>query len=324
MARLRDAAADFRALIVATSDAMGVPLAFVEKDYWVTELLRSVAAPVPGRDGRPEPVAAIFKGGTSLSKAHALIARFSEDVDILLDAPTLGGSARDRVMKEIGRRAGADLDLSVTEREKDRGVKRNFEFEYPRVHVADVISSRVRLEMGYRGGPSPNQVMDVTSYIARHAALRFDAGPETFDEFAVVRVAVLAPVRTLVEKLMCLHTAAGRAESGDVVELCRGVRHYYDIRQLLSADAVTAEIAGYPGGVAALSADVHAQSEAAGFASTQRPSGGFAKSAAFQTDAAWMSEVRQTYALTMGQLVWGRCPTFTECLDAIDAHRALL
>ena len=76
MARLRDSRDDFIALIAAASEATGLPLEFVEKDYWVTEVLRAVSAPV--RDGH-----VVFKGGTSLSKAYGLIRRFSEDVDIL-------------------------------------------------------------------------------------------------------------------------------------------------------------------------------------------------------------------------------------------------
>ena len=32
----------------------------------------------------------VFKGGTSLSKAHRLIARFSEDIDLVLDWGLLG------------------------------------------------------------------------------------------------------------------------------------------------------------------------------------------------------------------------------------------
>ena len=324
MTRLRDKKDDFRALIDATSKATGIRPAYIEKDYWVTELLRSVAAPVPGKDGRPEPVVAIFKGGTSLSKAYGLIQRFSEDVDILLDGPELSGAARDRVLRDLGRRAGADLGLPVTEREKDRGVKRNFEYEYPRIHTADVISPRLRLEMGFRGGPQPNAPKDVRSYIAGQAATQFHLGSETFEEFASVRVAVLAPERTLVERLMCLHAAARHAQEGEVTELCGCVRHYYDVRQLLRSAEVMAGVPAYGGGVEGLVADINEESKAAGFASVDRPTEGFAASPAFQIDPTWMKEVRDAYAATLPQLVWGDCPKFEECLEAVRARRSEL
>jgi len=80
--RLRAQPADLAALAAAASDRLGLPLAVVEKDVWVVELLRSIARPVD--DGL-----LIFKGGTSLSKAYGIIERFSEDVDVLL-APAEG------------------------------------------------------------------------------------------------------------------------------------------------------------------------------------------------------------------------------------------
>jgi predicted nucleotidyltransferase component of viral defense system len=51
---------DYRELIVATARELGMPEPFVEKDHWITELLRAAQATLPDR--------VIFKGGTSLSK----------------------------------------------------------------------------------------------------------------------------------------------------------------------------------------------------------------------------------------------------------------
>ena len=99
--------ADLPGLVTATSDALGIPPADIEKDIWVVEVLRSVFRPVDG-------ARVIFKGGTSLSKAYGIIERFSEDVDLLVvpeNALSRGG--RDRVLREIPSRAARDLDLSV-------------------------------------------------------------------------------------------------------------------------------------------------------------------------------------------------------------------
>ena len=83
---LRDSRDEFLGPVAATSDAAGLPQALVEKDYWGTELLRSVAKPI-------DYVTPIFKGGTSLSKVHRLIERFSEDVDILVQLTPPGDKA---------------------------------------------------------------------------------------------------------------------------------------------------------------------------------------------------------------------------------------
>lgn len=50
--------------------------AVVEKDYYVTMILLCLSS-------RLEYV--VFKGGTSLSKCHKVINRFSEDIDITID-----------------------------------------------------------------------------------------------------------------------------------------------------------------------------------------------------------------------------------------------
>jgi hypothetical protein len=163
--------------------------------------------------------------------------------------------------------------------------------------------------------------MDVTSYMARHAASLGDP-PDAFDEFAPVRVAVLAPERTLVEKLMCLHSAALRAEKGDAAELLRGVRHYYDVRQLLGDPGVAEGVTAFPGGASGIAADVHEHSRASGFASDRRPEGGFAKSPAFDLGAPWMAPVREAYAAALPQLVWRDCPSFEECVQTVTARAA--
>jgi hypothetical protein len=51
--------------------------AILEKDYYVTEALRTIATASGDK--------IIFKGGTSLAKGWNLIERFSEDIDIFLD-----------------------------------------------------------------------------------------------------------------------------------------------------------------------------------------------------------------------------------------------
>ena len=79
---------DLAALLVATAQATSLNEQFVEKDYYVTEVLRIVA------DAYGDQV--IFKGGTSLSKGWALIDRFSEDVDLFVDPARFARTSRRR------------------------------------------------------------------------------------------------------------------------------------------------------------------------------------------------------------------------------------
>jgi predicted nucleotidyltransferase component of viral defense system len=66
---------DFAQAILRAAEhfaAQGFRPAIIEKDYYVTEVLRIVAATAGDQ--------VIFKGGTSLSKGWNLIQRFSEDI----------------------------------------------------------------------------------------------------------------------------------------------------------------------------------------------------------------------------------------------------
>ncbi len=72
-------------LFLATANQLGTSLQNVEKDFWVCWVLDLL---FNGRE-ITEP-RLLFKGGTSLSKAHGLISRFSEDIDITVFREDIG------------------------------------------------------------------------------------------------------------------------------------------------------------------------------------------------------------------------------------------
>ena len=73
-----------RALVISqVAQRMGLPPNVVEKDWWVTAVLRAVI-------GTSCSEYISFKGGTSLSKAWGLIERFSEDVDLAISPVFFG------------------------------------------------------------------------------------------------------------------------------------------------------------------------------------------------------------------------------------------
>ena len=72
---------DRRALFRNTSQKLNIHESIIEKDFWVCLTLFQRC---------PNKNKFAFKGGTSLSKAHNLIQRFSEDIDLILDWRILG------------------------------------------------------------------------------------------------------------------------------------------------------------------------------------------------------------------------------------------
>ena len=82
MAFLHNDKEQFSDAINLTAYQTGVMAQAVEKDYYVSLILRKLAQRIPF---------IVFKGGTSLSKCHGVIKRFSEDIDITIDTEITQG-----------------------------------------------------------------------------------------------------------------------------------------------------------------------------------------------------------------------------------------
>lgn len=96
MSRFRDSN-EFGPTIGAAAEQLGISATAVEKDYWVTQVLRALA--------RDFSDAFVFKGGTSLSKGYGILERFSDDLDILILSGDRGKGATDGLMKAMGQAA---------------------------------------------------------------------------------------------------------------------------------------------------------------------------------------------------------------------------
>jgi hypothetical protein len=328
---LRDDVEALTAAIQRAAEHFGIIDAFIEKDFWVTEVLRSVASGATVTvAGVETPVTAVFKGGTSLSRVFRLTERFSEDVDILIAFPE-GASqgSRDRALKHIVERCHEHLGPAVTAETvtSTKGVKRNVEFAYPRQFVNPIVREAVLLEMGSRGGPEPHESRTLHSMLAEYAAEVLGEGAETWEEFAPVTIATLNPERTLLEKCALLHNLAVRFDEGDETAMeymGRAGRHYYDLRCLLSNDGVRAALAAMgPEGVVTLVGDINAQSAKAGWRFVARPDAGFGASPAFDPSAKCQLAAERSYGVALG-MVHGTQPSLADCLTVIKANAHLL
>jgi len=318
MKRLRDLPDELSALVARASGELGIPQAFVAKDFWVVEVLRSLAAPY-------EDVTVVFKGGTSLSKAFGIIDRMSEDVDVLLafpDGATKG--ARERALRFLTERVESDLGVKRTPESSTTSVKRNSRFIYLGAAKSGPLSEGVLLEMGVRGGPVPREDRELRSYVAELVLRDRLAEPDEFVELAPVRIAVLSPVRTLIEKICAVHDAASRLpEEPAMRRLAIYARHYYDIERLLQTPRVVERIT--PESFADIVADVNKHSEASGYEWTPRPDGGYARSAAFSGSPETRAILEPAYRQAMDYVIAGRPrPTFDECLAAVQRVAQLL
>jgi len=149
---------DFEQAMLRAAEHFDLSEQFVEKDYYVTEILRVVSDRLGDR--------AMFKGGTSLSKGWGLISRFSEDIDLFVNRgrfdPPLGKNKTDRTLKELTEAVGEHpavtwlADESVTV----GGLGREDYFAY-QTHFDALpgVRSAVRLEPGVQSGSFPTEVL---------------------------------------------------------------------------------------------------------------------------------------------------------------------
>ena len=230
---------DFAQAILRAAEhfaAQGFRPAIIEKDYYVTEVLRIIATTAGDK--------VIFKGGTSLSKGWNLIQRFSEDIDIFLDPlafePALTKRGIDRELKRLRDAVAAHPALEFVPEESQTigGFGRNDRFSYQQLYGGPgEVASRVLLEAGAASGREPTAQVELRSYLSQFLAeTGVTLGAEDEGSFPM---RLLHFRRTFVEKMFAIHSKVEMFKR-DGRPLGTYARHYYDLFQLSQRPEVLA------------------------------------------------------------------------------------
>lgn len=227
----------------------------LEKDYWVCWSLSKLFEPelLEGL---------VFKGGTSLSKAYALIRRFSEDVDLTIPLSALGiaapvvGISRKARIREFEQAKGRCAEVlkgqireSLLTRAMEAGIQGmdivvdagdplTLILQYPpslldrEYGASNYIQPSVRLEFGIRGGVEPSSFLEVESYCTQ-------AIPDIFGS-PKVPVRVLGAERTLWEKATICHATYHGAPNRWLDQISR---HYSDLGTLARSEVAKVALA---------------------------------------------------------------------------------
>jgi hypothetical protein len=228
--------AEFEQAMVRAAEHFDVSEQFIEKDYYVTEILRIVEHQLPGR--------VMFKGGTSLSKGWGLINRFSEDIDLFVDPqkfePRAGKNRVDRILKQLTEAVNEHPALTWLPDESSTigGLGREDHFGYDtKFDVLPGVPSTVRLEPGVQSGTFPSEIVPINSLVAQFLRERGQA--DIADDLIGFEMPLLHYRRTFVEKLFALHGKVVRLlEEGH--PLARDARHYSDLHALAGTHEVRA------------------------------------------------------------------------------------
>ncbi len=231
---LHEKPTEFAEAIQATAQYLKIRSEFIEKDYWVTYILRKLSL----CDFKKE---VIFKGGTSLSKAYNIVHRFSEDIDlVILGIDKLTGNQVKTKLKDI-EKSIIDKNFTKDTSFKDsKGSKfRKTGYRYPRTlkkYDFGHSSETLILELNAFTYPSPIRVCKISCYIAEYLK-NFDLSLIEEFELQSFDINVLDIKRTFVEKLLSV-SRLSIDNSSNYLELTKKIRHFYDLYKLFQVDEI--------------------------------------------------------------------------------------
>lgn len=221
---------EFDSLIKETAEFLGIRDVFIEKDYWITLVLKRLAESEYADQ-------VVFKGGTSLSKGYRLIDRFSEDVDIaIIDATDLNGNQVKNLIRKVEKTISVDLSEMDTPGVTSKASKyRKTVFNYP-VLVDKKInqnnSNRLLIETNSFANPRPYVTLEIKSMI--NEFLEYSHRHDLVEKYGLhpFNLNILDKRRTLIEKIVSLIRFSFSEDP--VAALSEKIRHFYDIHFLLN------------------------------------------------------------------------------------------
>ena len=220
----------FTDIISEVSEQLGLKAYFVEKDYWITLILRRLSYSQYADS-------VVFKGGTSLSKGFKLINRFSEDVDIaVLSTAKVSGNMLKTLIRTVEKEISKDLEELVVKGITSKGSKfRRSVFHYPSIQkfkLADNLSDTVTIEVNSFANPLPFTNVSIQSMIGEFLQ---DIGQDDIIKkygLEPFNINILDKKQTLIEKLVSLIRFSYAKDP--VASLSRKIRHFYDLYYLVN------------------------------------------------------------------------------------------
>ena len=208
-----------RDIIITVSERSGIEESIVEKDYYVTMILKKLTFRNPD---------VVFKGGTSLSKAYQVIERFSEDIDITF-GEHIGEARRKKIKYNLMKPISETLELPIENWDKIESDKdyNHYDFLYDTMTIAekDVLRPYVKLETALMTYSYPTEECEIKSIIYEYLK---DTDPDIIGEFKLEPFIMKTQslTRTFIDKLfaICDYYMNEKAT--------RNSRHLYDIYKL--------------------------------------------------------------------------------------------
>lgn len=196
----------------------GIMAQAIEKDYYVTMLLRLLSEKMPY---------IVFKGGTSLNKCHKVIQRFSEDIDITIDTQISQGQKKNIKQAIVSSADELGMNIENLNETRSRRDYNRYIISYNSVLPLSSVALKpaVLLETSYTAVSFPTVILPVHSYIGD--MMKTEA-PDYGEEFSLIpfSMKIQGIDRTLADKIfaICDYYLQGKEQKHS--------RHIYDIYKL--------------------------------------------------------------------------------------------
>lgn len=228
---LHDDREAFEELIAGTANELAIPTNIIEKDYYVTIVLKALSEKIDDM---------VFKGGTSLTKCYQLLDRFSEDIDISYTAESgIPGEARKKHLKRAVVDTMEELNLPIINIDETRSRRQYncYRAEYTSIYgLITILKPELVVETYVALLPFPTTKRLVDNYIYRflRGIDRLDIA-ETYN-LMPFEITTQTIERTLVDKVfaICDYYMQGKTE--------RHSRHLYDIHKIVTSVGITDEM----------------------------------------------------------------------------------
>lgn len=209
----------FYEAMMYTHNQTNFPYEVIEKDYYVTMLLKLLSDKIPY---------IVFKGGTSLSKCYKVIKRFSEDIDITIDDNLTQGQKKRVKQAIIDSVAQLGMTIDNIENIRSRRDYNRYLITYKTIIPSKnkTLSTTIILETSYISVSFPTNILSVSSFIGNEL---FKGNPNVIEDYDLYPfdMKVQGLDRTFVDKIFAI------CDYYLQDNINKHSRHLYDVYKLL-------------------------------------------------------------------------------------------
>jgi len=208
--------------VAVAAEVLGIRPVLIEKDYWVTYVLRKLAFSAYSD-------MLVFKGGTSLSKAYNCIERFSEDIDLaLLPQEGMNGTKTKKLLSEIDHAITDGMEYVKGDK---KGRNRKTWYNYPKTQIGQsfgAVKEQIQVEINAFTNPVPYVKLPIKSYLYDFLLARGNLAIIKEHDLLPFELNILSLERTFFEKTLSLNRLSYYGT--DILK--EKIRHFYDLHQL--------------------------------------------------------------------------------------------